>query len=277
MLHQSPTVRDDTVMMEKLRIIHNMARSGSTLMCKCLGCMEGVVLLSEIHPLGMQYFSPLKQAKDWYGLLTQPEVDALQQPDATNFSEAIALIERRCRVRGLALIVRDWAHLDYTGQPFTTPTYTPLLFKELAGSFDILRIATARDPVTQWKSLSQLGLIQAAIQSGKFDLEQFLLGYRRYAELCAITGFIRYEDFLRKPELPLRKLCEQLQVRFDPGFIRKWSQYTSITGDINNFRQSDKIKKSASKPIDPTLRKRFLDNTDYCHASKLLGYDFLRK
>lgn len=263
--------------MEKLRVIHNMARSGSTLMCKCLGCMEGVVLLSEIHPLGVQYFSPLKQAKDWYGLLTQSEVDALQQPGAARFSEAIALIERRCRERGLALIVRDWAHLDYTGHPFTTPTFSPLLFKELAGDFDISRIATTRDPVTQWQSLSQLGVIQVPFQSGKFDLEQFLLGYRQYAELCAETGFIRYEDFLRKPELPLRKLCEQLQVRFDPGFIRKWSQYTNITGDTNNFRQSDKIRKPAPKPVEPALRKRFLGNVDYLHACRILGYDPLHK
>lgn len=254
-----------------------MARSGSTLICKCLGCMEGVVLLSEIHPLGVQYFNPLKQAAEWYGLLSQAEVEALQQPGTTHFPEAIALIEGRCRKRGLALILRDWAHLDFTGQPFTTPTYTPLLFKELAGNFEILRISTARDPVTQWQSLSQLGLIQAAMQDGKFDLEQFLLGYRRYAELCVETGFVRYEDFLRKPELPLRKLCEQLQVKFDPGFVRKWSQYTNITGDINNFRHTDKIRKLASKPVEPALRKRFLDNIDYRRACTILGYDPLRK
>jgi hypothetical protein len=238
--------------------------------------MEGVVLLSEIHPLGVQYFSPIRQAAEWYGLLTQSEVDALQQPDAT-FSEAITLIEQRCRERSLALIVRDWSHLDYTGHPFTAPTYSPLLIKELNGSFDILRIATTRDPVSQWQSLSQLTVMQAPLQSGEFGLEQFLFGYRRYAELCAETGFIRYEDFLRKPELPLRKLCEQLQIRFDPGFIRKWGQYTNITGDINNFRQSDKIRKPAARPIDPSLRKRFLDNPDYRQACRILGYDLLRR
>jgi hypothetical protein len=41
---------------QKLRMIHNMARSGSTLVCKCLGCMEGVVLLSELHPLATKFF-----------------------------------------------------------------------------------------------------------------------------------------------------------------------------------------------------------------------------
>lgn len=35
-----------------LRIVSNLPRPGSTLISRCLGCMEGVVLLSEIHPRG---------------------------------------------------------------------------------------------------------------------------------------------------------------------------------------------------------------------------------
>lgn len=235
------------------------------------------MLLSEIHPNGGRYFSPLTQAKEWYGLLSQTELDFLQKPNSASFAETIEFIEQRCRERGKTLVLRDWAHLDYTGQPFTTPTYSPLLHHELAGKFDILRIATTRDPVTQWQSLSQLDVMQAPLQSGNFDLEQFLLGYRHYAELCAETGFIRYEDFLRKPELPLRKLCKQLQVEFDPGFIKKWNQHTNITGDTNNLRQSEKIRKPPPKSVDPALRKRFLDNTDYRRACRILGYDPLRK
>ena len=35
-----------------IRIIHNLARSGGTPICKCLGCMSDIVLLSEIEPNG---------------------------------------------------------------------------------------------------------------------------------------------------------------------------------------------------------------------------------
>jgi len=50
-----------------------MARSGSTLMCKCLGCMEGVALLSEQHPKAWNLFNPLTQAEAWFQLITPSE------------------------------------------------------------------------------------------------------------------------------------------------------------------------------------------------------------
>lgn len=263
---------------QKLRMIHNMARSGSTLMCKCLGCMEGVALLSELHPRAWGRFNPLQQAKDWFGLLTQNDIAELQKQGTVNYTNAISLIEQRCKERGYTLVLRDWAHLDYTGFPFvTTPGYDPLLYTELSGSFDIIRISTTRDPVTQWQSLIQLAVMHEPLRSGAFGPDQFLAGYRKYAELCVKTGFIRYEDFLRKPDMVMRKLCEHLQIKFDPGFIKKWHGYNTITGDINNPRSSDKIKMPPKRPVEPELRKRFLANADYHRACELLGYDPLEK
>lgn len=254
-----------------------MARSGSTLMCKCLGSMEGVVLLSEIHPHACNVFNPLVQAKEWFDLLTQSDLENLQKQGTVDFIKAIELIEQRCGARADALVLRDWAHLDYTGYPFATPSYSPLLYTKLAESFEIIRISTTRNPVTQWQSLIQLNVMQAPLQSGVFNLDQFLVGYRKYAELCMETGFIRYEDFLRRPELPMRKLCDRLQLKFDPGFIRKWANYQTITGDIGNPQNLRKIKAPPSRPIAPGLRKRFLENDDYHHACKLLNYDILGK
>ena len=103
-------------------------------MCKCLGCMEGVVLLSELHPHAWNLFNPLKQTEEWFGLLTQNNITDLQNQGPVNYTTAIALIEQRCRTRGDTLVLRDWAHLDYTGFPFVTaPGYRPLLYTELFG------------------------------------------------------------------------------------------------------------------------------------------------
>ena len=134
---------------QKLRMIHNMARSGSTLICKCLGCMEGIVLLSELHPRALDSFNPLKQAKEWFGLVAENDIADLQKQGGVTYAKAIELIEQRCTERGDTLVLRDWAHLDYTGFPYlATPGYRPLLYTELAESFDIIRISTTRDPVT---------------------------------------------------------------------------------------------------------------------------------
>ncbi len=59
-----------------VRILHQMARAGGTIMCKCLASMNGVVLLSEIHPRAVllvqhvqpaaaEQFSPVRQARDY--------------------------------------------------------------------------------------------------------------------------------------------------------------------------------------------------------------------
>lgn len=255
-------------------------------MCKCLGCMEGVVLLSELHPRA-SLDGALKQAKEWFGLLTQNDIAELQKPGSVNYTKAIMLIERRCRERGDTLVLRDWAHLDYTGYPFiAAPGYRPLLYTELAESFDIIRISTTRDPVTQWQSLIQLDAMQKPLQSGAFGLDQFLVGYRKYAELCVEAGFIRYEDFVLDPDLVMRKLCDHLQIKFDPDFINKWPDYKTITGDVPDPGSPNKIKMPhdankilppAMRSVEPGLKNKFLANADYHRACELLGYDLLEK
>ena len=87
----------------RIRILHNLARSGGTLVSKCLGCMDRVALLSEIHPLGTQMFNPLTQAHDWYGLLESEDIN----PGKHDFVDVIKLIEQRCRETGKTLVIRD--------------------------------------------------------------------------------------------------------------------------------------------------------------------------
>jgi hypothetical protein len=267
---------------QKIRIIHNMARSGSTVICKCLGCMEGVVLLSELHPLAWKLFNPIEQAQEWFGLLSQGDIAEMKNQKDVSYTQVIMLIEQRCRERGDTLVLRDWAHLDYTGIPFIeAPGYRPMLYTELAESFDIIRISTTRDPVTQWQSLIQLEVMQEPLSSGALSPDQFLAGYRKYAELCVETGFIRYEDFMLSPDPEMRKLCNHLQIKFDPDFINKWFDYNTITGYVPDPdrlpHHSSKIQPPSSQPVEPGLRNIFLANPDYRRACELLGYPLLEE
>lgn len=258
----------------RLRLIHNMARSGGTLICKCLGCMDGVALLSEIHPAAWQMFNPLKQASDWHNLLTQSDLAELQRRGSIHFSDAIALIGRRAMQADKTLVLRDWAHLDYTGYPYVgNPAYRPALYDALADRFDILRVSIVRDPVDQWQSLAGLPVMQDALRKGDFNLAKFLAGYRKYAELCLQTGFIRYEDFSRYPEKVMRELCDRLQIGFDPGFVDKWQGYTKISGDERSRANAEtQIKVLPRRPVAPELRDAFLVSDDYQSAIRLLGY-----
>jgi len=75
----------------------------------------------------------------------------------------------------------------------------------------------------------------------------------------------------------MRRICKQLQLKFDPSFIKKWPDYRTISGDIVNPRGSNKIKMPPKRTIEPDLRKKFLANADYHQACELLGYDPLAK
>jgi hypothetical protein len=54
--------------------------------------MSGVLLLSEIHPLGTAQFNPLVQAQRWYGLLSSQDLAALRARGRIAFVDAIELI-----------------------------------------------------------------------------------------------------------------------------------------------------------------------------------------
>ena len=49
--------------MTEIRLIHNLQRSGGTIISKCLGAQENVILLSEIHPYGVEIAKKIKPSQ----------------------------------------------------------------------------------------------------------------------------------------------------------------------------------------------------------------------
>jgi hypothetical protein len=252
-----------------LRLVHHMARSGGTLISKCLGCMTGVLLLSEIHPLGTNQFNPLIQAQRWYGLLSSQDLHELKARGRIGFADAIDLIRRRAEDCSQRLVIRDWSHLDFTGVPFVAkPAHRLLTAEALAARFELLQICTVRHPLDQWLSLSQLAVVH-----GRLTLAAFLAGYRCFAEVAKSIGFQRYEDFTTGPEGVLRSLCQALQLRYDPGFSERWRDYTFVTGDVAGSRGGGSIQPVPRRPVAPELLTVLAANADYQAGLELLGYE----
>lgn len=252
----------------KLRLLHHMARSGGTLMSKCLGCMDGVLLLSEIHPRGARWFNPLVQAQRWFALFSPSELEGFRREGQIDFAEAIGRIGERAGARGLDLVLRDWSHLDFTGVPFVPrPTYRLLLADALRARFELVQTCTVRHPIDQWLSVSRLQVVQ-----GRLFLEPFLLGYRRFAELAVEIGFLRYEDVVAAPATGLAELCRRLELRFDPTFERRWASFDRITGDVGGSRGGGEIRPVPRRPVERELLEAFGQNEDYRRSLELLGY-----
>lgn len=252
-----------------IRILSNLARAGGTLVSRCLGAMDSIVLLSEIHPVGTQIFNPLAQAHDWYDLVTSDEAGG-----QLDFIDALQLIEQRCRASGRMLVIRDWAHLDFIGRPFIkSPAYRLQLTEALEAGFNVLQFALVRHPVDQWVSTSSLNIMQ-----GQLELDTFLTGYRRFAEQAVKTGFMRFEDFTREPREQMHRLCQHLETDFDPGFIDQWQENTRVTGDVSKTSRGSRmneIRPLQQHTVGDSLMARFRNNSDYRQAIELLGYPAL--
>jgi hypothetical protein len=201
---------DETNRMAKptIRVLHHLARSGGTLISKCLGSMEGVFLLSEIHPLTEQVdaaynrmveaMNPLRQAIEWHRLPTEHDLRKLGKRERVEFSELLVLLAERAQSRGGTLLVRDWTHLDFIARPFLPePTFRLTTAEVLREVAEVESHITVRHPVDQLVSLSKLGVMQ-----GSWDLREYFYAYRVFAEVAREVGFTRYEDFTRDPTRP---------------------------------------------------------------------------
>lgn len=234
---------------------------------RCLASMNGVVLLSEIHPLGVRMFDPLQQAHSWYGLVTEDDLQRLQGQRIA-FADAIGLIARRCAEQGRLLVLRDWSHLDYTGIPYAAPVYRCRLAESLQDGFDLVRTSTVRHPLDQWLSLSTKPALR-----GRLDPARYLEGVERFAEDAVSVGFARYEDFTRAPDDTLRAICAALELPFDPGYRDRWAGYANVTGDVMPGRGGAEIRPLPRQPVDPEERRAFCALPAYARILERLGYD----
>jgi hypothetical protein len=215
-----------------LRIVHHLARTGGTLVSRCLAAMSGVTLLSEIHPRGAEValqFDPLFQAQYWFKLLSAREVDDLRA-DRSSFAARIEAIRARVEQRDECLVLRDWNHPDFMPFPgFGEASGRFALAEALDSEFRLVRVATVRHPLAQWCSWQRY-----SPESG-VSLEAFMKGCRRFAETAVEIGFVRYEDFLVDAGPVLRELAQRLELDFDDQFAYRWIFYRTVSGALEGL------------------------------------------
>lgn len=250
-------------------IMHNLARSGGTLVGRCLGSMSGVRLLSEIHPQGIRYFNPVEQAANWFGLVDLKEMQAFaSKQENFSFSDAIEIIHSKCINEGSHLVLRDWAYLDFIGIPFNpSPSCEHVLSKTLETAFQLHEVSLVRHPVDQWLSLTRDPNI-----AQRLTLKQYIKGCLRYARRCQDHTFIHYEDFTREPETNMQQICKNLGIEYNADFMHKWSSYQHITGDPETYNRNT-ITEVRRYPVPKKLRKQLSKNREYDETIHLLGYE----
>lgn len=270
-----------------IRILHTLARTGGTVIGKCIGVMPNVAMLSEVHPAVvkliehpltqrtpdvvklLQRMEPLRQAHQWFNLLTPDDRAGLvAKGSLPPFEEAIDLIYARAAERGLTLILRDWTHLDFAAAPFIArATHRRTTAAVLAPKYNIIATTFVRHPIDQWLSIQGIPMLKS-----RLTLEQYLAGTLKFAIEARQLGFVRYEDFTRDPDPQVRVLCERLRIPFDPTYRERWAGYTKITGDTKGTRAQTEIVSLPRRPVDAATLDAFGASADYRAAIEILGY-----
>jgi hypothetical protein len=255
-----------------IRIVRNMARSGGTLIGKCVGCMDGVVQLSEVHPGNLQATNPMMQASKWFDLVNKKDISRWKQSKGPTMLQFVSICHMRAEARGEKLVLRDWSHLDYLGAPFVKPGYGFGLAESIEAAFEVLHVSTTRHPIDQYLSMQSFPGMENIV-----TIEEYLKGCVAFARFAKENGFVRYEDFVADPDRRLAEICGAIDLGFDSSYAGKWSSYTTITGDKKHTggraTVSDEIKPMARKRVGDGLMDRFRACEEYAEVCGLLGYE----
>ncbi len=259
----------------KIAVLHHLARSGGTLISKCLGSMREIFLLSEIHPYtahiperfaGVAHgLNPLHQAIRWHDLPLPADLEAIKKKGSIPFEELMVLLAHRAEERGGILVIRDWTHLDFIARPFLEkPTFELTTADCLKEHAEVSQHITVRHPIDQLISLSQLGVMQEEL-----NLHDYFKGYRIFAEKAREVGFTRYEDFTENPDAALETICRGLDIPYDPGYRDRWPDYKDITGDDSLYKT---IQPTPRKLLPPEQMEKIEALPDYQQAMEWFGY-----
>jgi len=254
----------------KIRVLHHLARSGGTLVSRCLGSMGGVALLSAGHPDTRRLIDPVKQAREWHGLVSDADIKGWKGRGGVDFAQLCVLCSFRAQQQGKTLLLRDWTHIDYHGVPYARPTMGSRIVEALSDHFEIVRTATVRHPIDSYLSLMGLGIMQGV----PFPLGAYLEGCERFAEEAVALGFVRYEDFTREPDASLRTICDRLEMPFDASYIERWAANDRVTGDTTGTRGGrQEIRPLSRRRADESVVAAFRAHESYHRVKDLLGYD----
>ena len=239
--------------MTEIRLIHNLQRSGGTIISKCLSAQDKVVLLSEIHPNGIEVLKKMKrdcdlgdpifQAQEWNELFKKEEYEKIKNANY-NFEEKISLIVEKTQEKNKRLVIRDWSFLDYYGIPFVKPTYRNSILEILEKKFKILNFYILRHPLELYISCFNV----LPFFKKNYDFDFFVRGYENFFLHALKSKIFKYEDFCSNPEENLKSMCKILKIDFNDNFSDNLNNI-ELTGDPKALASTNIQTKDDVAPI----------------------------
>ena len=266
--------------MKTIRLIHNLPRSGGTIISKCLGAQKDVILLSEIHPeafliskkMGVHSpsFDPIFQSQTWNNLFKTDEYTKITNLNL-KFEKKIDLIFEKTELANKKLIIRDWAFADFFGKPFIEPSYKNSLFEILNKKYKILNLYIIRHPLKLYTSCyNNLSFFRR-----DYNPDFFVKGYKNYFLNTLKNNIFKFENFILDPEKNLKSMCSTLKIDYDKNYLNKLKD-VNLTGDPNakiSIDISTRDSVSKKKLIKEEDLNKIKNHADFISLMKdLKGY-----
>lgn len=257
-----------------LRVVHTLGGCGGTLLSRCWGVLPGVVLLSEINPLLIPFFTqhdPLDQDRRWLHLLSDTERHRFSKHDlsqAAAMSEVIGTLCQKAEDRGLCLILRDFNYAEFIGVPFVANPPRRLVFYECLSQTQVTRsIGLVRHPVDQWASLRQHSNVRRLAVSPS----EFADAYVAFVRQLGNTPILRFEGFVADPAAEMRRVCDYLELPFDAGFQTRFQAFDGVTGNFGR-RPDGAIQMPARRQLPESQLLEFREHAELREVAASLGY-----
>lgn len=251
---------------EPIRTVHHFACTGGSLISKCIASMPNIQLLSEVDPLSTLRTVPTKQQftpTDMVELMRQSTRGTSAEFIINIFLnnlEAVYSNSLRC---GLRLVLRDHAHSHYCKG--ASIAELPNLLGIIATKFPTLSVVTVRDPIDSYLSLKFNGWVQFSPPTFDEYCARYAAFIRSY-EGCPI---IRFEDFVIDPPTEMKRICDLLNLPFNPDFQELFSVH-KISGDSG--RTGDVIEARPQRSMDAVLLNEIEKSSIYQYVRSMLGY-----
>ena len=236
------------------------ARSGGTLLNRCLGSLPNVVIMSEINPLNtVDPDTPnhvKNQAWEWYGIELKSE----------GLLDNILELEQYCDRTGKTLIIREWSINNFASLKFNDfdPPGRFLMLDLLNGHCQVKPFAFIRNAIDVWISRSMK------------NVDVFFTEYLCYVKALKKIDVpvFKYEAFCRAPTEMLKQICDFMETRY-ADVTDSYCGFTNVSGDNIASRGW------SQNEIKPLPRKKILAKRKYAlsrceemrEANALMGYE----
>jgi hypothetical protein len=224
-------------------IMLSYARSGGTLLNRCIASLPNTLVLSEINveALCPSSCNTIKeQAKKWYNLELKSE----------GFIENIEEIYKYCISKNLTLVIRDWIFGSFVPSKYNhfKPSKSLATLDAISMVFSVIPFAFVRNSIDVWLSL------QASPRTFYDKNLEFLYEFTKSLTNNKIK-FFKYEDFCKNPIKEMKKICSYTEINYSNLFLN-YADFKNVTGDTDLPEHSRGIEQGK---IDLLPRRKSLN------------------